>query len=274
MTLGEGKGLNKISISSLVLFCCLSIALILGGCNSGALSSKPTSTATVIPKTQVDTIVSLTFDDGNVDNFSIEPLLKSNGLHATFYVSTRRVGTAGFMSWEQLQILQSDGNEIGGHTFDHIKVEGLDTGILRHQICDDRRNLLDHGLNAVSFAYPFGNYDDNAKRMVRDCGYTNARAVIGDPVMIPPVDPYVLTGFPYIVKDTELGKLERYVREVRNSGGGWIILIFHHVCDSCDFFSIRPDVMNNFIPWLAQHQDRGNLKVMTIGEVIAGSPTH
>ena len=266
--------MNRMPRASSVIFFCLSAILILNGCNSLALSPEPTSTATALPKMQGDTVVSLTFDDGNADNFSIEPLLKANGLHATFYITSGRVGSTGFMTWEQLQILQKDGNEIGGHTLNHIKVQGLETESLRHQVCDDRRNLLDHGLSAVSFAYPFGNYDENAKRMVKECGYTNARAVRGDPAMIPPVDPYVLSGFPYIVNDTDFGKLERYVKEVRRDGGGWVILIFHHVCDSCDYFSVKPDVMNGFILWLTQQQNRGNVKVMTIGEVISGLPPH
>lgn len=257
--------------ASSVIFCCLSAILILNGCNSLASSPKPAGTATVLPKAQEDTVVSLTFDDGDADNFAVDPLLKENGLHATFYIISGRVGSEGFMTWEQLQTLQKDGNEIGGHTIDHIKVEGLDAKNLRHQICDCRTNLLDHGLNAVSFAYPFGNYDENAKRMVKNCGYTNARAVRGISPTIPPVDPYVLSGFPYIVDDTNLSKLERYVREVRYRGGGWVIFIFHHVCDSCDYFSVSPDIMNGFISWLAQQQSKGNVKVMTIGEVISGA---
>jgi len=256
-----------------MIFCCLFTALALNGCSSQALSPTPAGTAAASPKAAVDTVVSLTFDDGDADNFSIEPLLKENGLHATFYIISGKVGTGGFMTWEQLQTLQKDGNEIGGHTYDHVKVQGLDAGILRHQICDDRTNLLDHGLKAASFAYPFGNYDNNARRMVQECGYADARAVRGDPVMIPPVDPYLLSGFPYIVNDTGLDKLMRYVKETQKGGGGWVILIFHHVCASCDYYSVSPDVMNGFIPWLAQQQGRGNLKVMTIGQVVSGSPS-
>ena len=266
--MGEGKDVNKTLRISFMIFCCLSIILILGGCNSPALSLEPTSTATTPPKVHRDTVVSLTFDDGNADNFSIEPLLKANGLHATFYITSGRVGTAGFMTWEQLQILQNDGNEIGGHTFNHIKAEGLSTASLRHQICDDRKNLLDHGFKAISFAYAFGYYDEQAKRMVKECGYSSARGARCDPAH--PNDPYALGGFPYIVNDTDLGKIERYIREARMGGGGWVILIFHHVCASCDYFSVSPEIMNDFIPWLAQHQGRGNLKVMTVGEVISG----
>lgn len=266
--------MNKWSGISLLIFYCLSAILILDGCNFQAAPPRVTSTVAASPKPFNTTVISLTFDDGDADNFSIEPLLKANGIHATFYIISGAVDSPGFMTWEQLRALQKDGNEIGGHTLNHVKVQGLDAETLRHQICDDRKNLLDHGLNAVSFAYPFGNYDENAKQTVKDCGYTNARAVRGESLMIPPADPYVLSGLPYIVNDTSLRKLTRYISEARKDGISWVVLIFHHVCDSCDYFSVKPGIMDKFIPWLAEQQSKGNFKVMTIGEVISSASSH
>ncbi|HEX2698207.1 MAG TPA: polysaccharide deacetylase family protein, partial [Anaerolineales bacterium] len=230
-------------------------------------TAQPTSTPTSIPQ---PIVVSLTFDDGDADNFDIRPLLKTNGLHATFYIPSGLVGTQGYMTWDQLKTLQEDGNEIGGHTFDHTTVRGLDAEALKHQICDDHTNLIEHGFNPISFAYPHGSYDVNAQQMVKDCGYTSARGVHDGPDSIPPSDLYALQALPYIVDDTDLAKIERYINGTRTDGGGWVILIFHHVCDSCDYFSVKPDVINGFIPWLAKQQAKGNLKVMTVGEVISG----
>jgi hypothetical protein len=128
---------------------------------------------------------------------------------------------------------------------------------------------MDHGFKPISFAYPFGNYDEHVQQMVKYCGYASARLVVGGTESIPPADAYGLLTTPYIVSDTDLPKIERYVWQTRKEGGGWVILIFHHVCNSCDFFSVKPDVLNNFIPWLAQQQDIGHIKVMTIGEVMS-----
>ncbi len=217
-------------------------------------------------------MVSLTFDDGDADNFAVAALLKEYGLHGTFYIPSGLVGTEGHMTWEQLSTLQADGHEIGGHTLSHQKLEGLDTEALRHQICDDRQNLIDHGFTPLSFAYPFGNYDTQVKQMVRDCAYLGARTILGGTETTPPSDPYALRAFPYIVSDTKFNKLRRYVSDSFKGGDEWIILIFHHVCDSCDFFSVRPDVMNSFIPWLAGQQDLDHIQVMTVGEVVSRYP--
>jgi peptidoglycan/xylan/chitin deacetylase (PgdA/CDA1 family) len=245
------------------------VALLLSQCSVSVPAAQPTGTATHAPVASHPTIVSLTFDDGDADNFPVAALLTEHGLHGTFYIPSGLVGSAGYMTWEQLNTLQADGHEIGGHTLNHQKLEGLDSETLRYQICDDRQNLIDHGFTPVSFAYPFGNYDVHVKQMAQDCGYADARTILGGAETTPAADPYALRALPYIVSDTKFDKLRRYVSNSFKGGDEWIILIFHHVCDSCDFFSVKPEVMNQFVPWLVQQQGLGHIQVMTVGEVIS-----
>lgn len=242
------------------------ILFVLGLVGCIELPSDRTVSPTQLPLKQ--TIVSLTFDDGNADNFSIADSLKANGISATFYIPSGLIGHDGFMTWEQLRTLQDDGNEIGGHTLDHQKIQGLDTASLKHQICDDRMNLINHGFDPISFAYPFGNYDEHAVQMVQYCGYLSARTIKDGPQLSLYSNPYVLKALPYIVDDTDLSKMKRYVGNTRKEGGGWVILIFHHVCDGCDYFSVKPDVMAAFIAWLNDQQERSRIQVETIGQVI------
>lgn len=226
-----------------------------------------------VPSAPRDTIVSLTFDDGDADNFAPAALLKENGLRATWYIPSGLIGTTGYMTWEQLRALQEAGHEIGGHSLDHMHIDGLDAQALRHEVCDDRQALQAGGFEVVSFAYPFGGYDEAAREMVRDCGYTSARTIGAGPEDIPPLDAFLLRAYPYIVRDTSFSKLQRYVAGVRNEGGGWLILIFHHVCKGCDYFAVRPEVMERFIPWLAEEQAQGRVKVRTVGEImLKGTP--
>ena len=259
--------------NKILVFFRLSVLCVLGGWVISACtpSNRAGATPTPPPGKHQDTLVSLTFDDGNADNYAAAAVLKQYGLHATFYIPSGLVGSKGFMTWYQLQVLQNDGNEIGGHTLDHMKLGGLAPGTLRHEICDDRKNLMEHGFKPVSFAYPFGNYDEQVRQIVRDCGYSDARTIRGGPEKTSPSDPYALLAFPYVVADTELGKLERYVGGTRKEGGGWIIFIFHHVCDSCDYYSVKSDIFNKYIPWLAEQQSDGNIKVKTVSEVVLGT---
>jgi peptidoglycan/xylan/chitin deacetylase (PgdA/CDA1 family) len=259
-----------IKMPGLFKFCLLSVCA-LSACTS---LIKTGATPTPSPGIPQDTLVSLTFDDGNADNYPPAAVLKQYGFHATFYIPSGLVGTRGFMTWDQLHMLQNDGNEIGGHTLDHMKLGGLDKTTLKHEICDDRTNLMEHGLNPVSFAYPFGNYDVLVKQTVMDCGYSDARTILGGPEKTTPSDPFALLAFPYIVADTDLNKLERYVGGTRKEGGGWIIFTFHHVCDNCDYYSVKPDIFNSFIAWLAEQQSDGHIKVKTVSEVVLGVPSH
>ncbi|HNN13592.1 MAG TPA: polysaccharide deacetylase family protein, partial [Anaerolineales bacterium] len=83
------------------------------------------------------TLVSLTFDDGDADNYLVRLILASNDLHATFYVVSGFTGTDGYMSRQQLGDLYADGNEIGGHTLSHTKLTDVSGADLRREICQD-----------------------------------------------------------------------------------------------------------------------------------------
>jgi peptidoglycan/xylan/chitin deacetylase (PgdA/CDA1 family) len=237
-----------------LLMACVAAAMLAAACG------KP-------PEPQ-ESVVSLTFDDGDADNFQAAAVLKENGLRATWYIPSGLVGTPGYMTWDQLQSLQADGHEIGGHSLSHTNIGELDAVEVRRQVCDDRQALLAKGFAAASFAYPYGGYDDAARQVVRECGYASARAIGGGPESIPPSDAFALRAYPYIVSDTTFAKLRRYVSGMREEGGGWLILIFHHVCDGCDYFAVSPDVLDNFVAWLAEEQAQGRVRVRTVGEIV------
>ncbi len=92
---------------------------------SGCINAPVTQQISESPQkvtTFKNTVVSLTFDDGAADNYDVRPILSQNNLHATFYISSGLTGTDGYMTGEQLRGLYEDGNEIGGHTLNHVKL--------------------------------------------------------------------------------------------------------------------------------------------------------
>src|SRR4029453_11646008 len=68
------------------------------------------------------TVASLTFDDGTRDQYAVRSILSQHSMPAPFYVNSGAIGLPGYMRWEQLFELAADGNEIGGHTIDHVKL--------------------------------------------------------------------------------------------------------------------------------------------------------
>ena len=242
----------------------------LTACNTAPTPTpKPAVKAPTEALTFKNTVVSLTFDDGNADNYAVRNTLSRNNLHATFYIVSGFTGQEGFMTASQLQDLYADGNEIGGHSLSHAELTDLDETGLREEICQDRMNLLALGFEVTSFAYPFGHYDDESEQVVKDCGYNNARGIMDGPDVVPPSDSFGLQAMPYIVSDTRLPKMRRYVTGVEQDGGGWVIFIFHHICDECNKFSVSPQVFTEFAAWLHDQQSNG-LVVRTVSEVIGG----
>ena len=215
-------------------------------------------------------LVSLTFDDGVADNYLVRTDLAANKLRATWYIISGFVGTPGYLTESQLHDLATDGHEIGSHTVDHVNLIETRGADLSYEICQSRVDLMQMGFEITTFAYPYGHFDEAARQLVIDCGYNGARTVIDGPELIPPVDPFALHSMPYIVKDTRLAKMQRYITEAAEGGGGWVIFIFHHVCSGCDQYSIEPAVFSEFADWLGEQQKKG-LVVKTVGEVIGGT---
>ncbi len=226
-----------------------------------------------------ETVVSLAFDDGNADQYATRSVLAAHGMHATFFVNSGRLGTPGHLSWQQVQDLAGDGNEIGGHTLDHVDLLTLDLASRTHQICDDRAALLARGLTATSFAYPFADVDAQTEQIVSGCGYAWGRGEgrLATPVTclrcpfaetIPPGDPYHIRT-PDSVKDSmTLADIEGYVTQAEDHGGGWVIVIFHHLCDHCDPYAVSMADLTAFLDWLQPRTGRRTV-VETLEQVKA-----
>ena len=115
----------------------------------------------------------LTFDDYDVDGwYSMRDTYLKYNVKATFFVSHFHTISAAEIT--KLKTLESDGNEIGCHTFDHEGI-GRDYNYdsnrideyLSKQITPALNNMKNAGFNPVSLAYPYGernNAYDNAVR--------------------------------------------------------------------------------------------------------------
>jgi len=215
------------------------------------------------------TVVTIQFDDGVADQYTARSILSAHGMHATFFINSGVTGDSAHMTWSQLQDLFADGNEIAGHTLTHANLKKLKTAPARQEVCGDRVNLFNHGFQPTSFAYPFGSYDSAAKQVVADCGYNSARTVSGGTETIPPLDAYATRTPPNPKQGTTLATIESYVTQAEQSGGGWVELVFHHVCSGCDAYSISAANLSALLDWLQPRSAIGTV-VKTTNQVIGG----
>ena len=237
--------------------------------------------ATTTPRPQ--TVVSLTFDDGDASQLSVVPELNRLEMPATFYVVSGYVGAAGYFSRADLSELEEDGHEIGGHTVSHPDLTTIEPEEVAREICNDRSTLSGWGHTVRSFAYPFASSTPEIEAAAQKCGYSSAR-MLGDlrspygcedcapAETIPPADPYFTRALEQVESTWTIEQLKASVTNAERSGG-WVQLTFHSICDDgCAEPAMDPALFTNFIQWLALRDGTQNTVVKTVGEVLGGTP--
>ena len=233
------------------------------------------------------TTVSLTFDDTLLDQYQARSILADHGMHATFYTISSRVGVdANSMTLAQLQALAADGNEIGGHTLSHPDLSTLNVDDAKREICNGRATLLSLGFGVKNFAYPFGSppaqspFAAQIEQIIADCGFLTARGTgdilspgscIGCPFAdsIPPGRSFHVRTPDSVKLGTSLETMQGYVTQAEDHGGGWVVIVMHHICDTCNPYSIPRQQLTDFLDWLQPRSALGTV-VKTIDEVIGG----
>jgi peptidoglycan/xylan/chitin deacetylase (PgdA/CDA1 family) len=87
--------------------------------------------------------VLLTFDDGGTSvHEPIGEMLEDRGWRGHFFITTDRIGTAGFVSKEQIRDLRRRGHVIGSHSCSHpTRMSQLTEPQLRHEWMESKRIL-------------------------------------------------------------------------------------------------------------------------------------
>ena len=225
------------------------------------------------------TTVSLTFDDAWSDQSVVPSMLASAGMHGTFYINSGNVGTSpSYLGWNQLQSFESAGNEIAGHTVNHVDLTTVSLAEAQRQVCQDRRALMSEGLAVTDFAYPYGAYDSSLDSVVQGCGYNSGRrswglcspAETGCPAAetIPSQNVYEIRTQSSVRSYTTVQDLENAVMNAEATGG-WITFVFHHICDGCDSYAISQSNLQAFMDWLQPRAANGTT-VKTVQQVIGG----
>ncbi|KFE58902.1 polysaccharide deacetylase family protein [Hyalangium minutum] len=228
------------------------------------------------------TVITFSFADTKKSQTRVGPLFARYGMHSTFYLSSGRIGHgSGYLSLADVRTLAAAGHEMASHTIDHVNLERVSLEEARHQICDDRANLMAMGLQVSSFSYPFGEDTPAARQVLIDCNFTNAQSTGGlrnphscatcPPVeTIPPLDGFRIRSPPSIKSDWTLRDLQELVLQAEAAGGGWVLISLHDICDECDTYTISEPLLESFLAWLAPRASRGTV-VLTMQEVLGGA---
>ncbi len=135
--------------------------------------------------------VILTFDDGYVDNYTTAfPLLKEFGFKAVIFLLSHRDYNAWdaddpvrpekklpLMTKEMVDEMAAYGIEFGAHTMTHPRLSQLQPEQAREEIMTSKATLEQkYGRPFKTFAYPYGDLNEEIKAMVKAAGFDFAVA--------------------------------------------------------------------------------------------------
>ena len=124
--------------------------------------------------------VLITFDDGFAETAEFAlPILRRYGFGAVMFVVTQRLGgnntwdeaqgsgTLELMTAEQVQYWAGQGIEFGSHSRTHPDLTKLAPEACAAEVEGSKLDLAALGVQAVAFAYPFGEQNDGVRAVVR-----------------------------------------------------------------------------------------------------------
>ncbi|MBI2196908.1 polysaccharide deacetylase family protein [Candidatus Daviesbacteria bacterium] len=125
--------------------------------------------------------VILTFDDGYRDFYTdVFPILKKYQIKAVVFVIPNFIDRPdNLTTWMISEIIKSGLVEIGAHTMNHTYLRGLSLNQVRYEIEQSKSYLeKSFGIQVISFAYPYGAFDNGAIDEVKKAGFRTAVTTI------------------------------------------------------------------------------------------------
>ena len=125
--------------------------------------------------------VILTFDDGHWDLYTdVLPILRKYQVKATAYIVPGFLNGSDSLSIDQfMKVADSGLVEIGAHTVHHVWLKDKSLPIVIKEV-DDSKLMLENMLHrpVVSFAYPYGAFDQQAEDVVKKDGFRTGVSTI------------------------------------------------------------------------------------------------
>ena len=245
-------------------------------------------------------MVSLTFDDGYLDQFNASSTLNAAGMHGTYYIIPNDTLNYNiypdYMSPAQVVAMQAAGNDIASHTADHCDLVALEadpksatvTGVQgapgvgcpdhaltnatssQAEITNSKIELQNMGISPdSSLAYPFGSFDSTIAGEVATGGFSAART-IDEGFNTKSTDPYRL-----VVEDldasTSVATVDSWIQTAQ-ANNVWLILVFHQIeenpSNDTDIYAETPETLQGVVTDLKTN----HVCVLTVGQVLAGAP--
>lgn len=131
--------------------------------------------------------LTLSYDDGVVQDIRLIKILNRHGIKATFNINTgtylaenaiRETFSGRMKLSEAKEIYINSGHEVAVHSLTHPSLDKLKTDEILTEIIEDRKNIEgQYGTMARGMAYPFGTYNTKVIDAIKMCGICYSRTV-------------------------------------------------------------------------------------------------
>jgi len=223
----------------------------LAGC--GANETQKSQTGSPSPVTPRG-VVSIDFDDGDESGYvNGLPIVQAAGFKTTQFIVTKHLDTPGYVTTGQVLAMQDSGHEIGAHTRTHLPLSTLTAAQQQDEIVGSLTDLKTLGVNATSFAYPYGEYNDTTLSIVGDAGFLSARTTQRG---FDDSSSNRLLLKSYVIGpdgiDT-LTTIDDAIDEAQTNGT-WLILVFHRIDETGQRTSIPHELLQQIVDHLVQQK--------------------
>lgn len=176
--------------------------------------------------------VSLTFDDATISQYlNAAPIFVGTEHKPTLYVSTNKIGTSDFMTWDQVKEMRDNGWEIGGHAYDHEELPELPEGEVGVVVAQSLVDFEEQGIDATEFATPYGAYDKLVLAEIAK-SYNSHRGFHDLALNKWPFNRYLLH-VNQVEKTTTLEEIKGWLDEAADKDY-WLIMVFHDIFPQSD----------------------------------------
>jgi peptidoglycan/xylan/chitin deacetylase (PgdA/CDA1 family) len=213
--------------------------------------------------------ITLTFDDANKSQLEyVYPIMAASGHPGVMYVATALTyeNDDYYVSWEDLQLLESVGWEVGSHSVTHAELPEVPVTEMHYQVFQSLNDLFNHSIFAVeSFATPYGAYDPTTLAAIAR-SYDSHRGFHEVGYNAWPYNKYYLH-VKQITNQTTLAEVETWVDEALQNDY-WLIIAFHEVLptvESDDAYSWTVADFQSLIDYL----DTRGVQTKTTEQVLA-----
>lgn len=223
-------------------------------------------------------LIAFRFDDGADGLYEIAAYMARYGLRGTFYVVPTLVGTAGYLTLDQLQNMHQMGHVIANHTYEHLypSTDGANKAACVDSICKAAEWLTRYGFGdgAKLFAVPggMGEWPRSIIDLQREAlgVYIDQLSVSGSMHVTYPLYPDRIPSTIWIEEGTSDESTLDAAYAAAKSGGGLCVPGFHHELSADHYTQAQ---LETFIDTIATDHYAGTSKCVTMAEILAGNIT-